>query len=873
MEVLQANLSKINVPNAQSAIYKDECAYTFHTPESDGGLLLDLNSFIGFSPEYALLNFQRTGHAVYLNISKKRVPKKQRAHATDASGAAKVVGLAAVNFFDRDANYEMETSLAIVLLPDYSRIPLPNVDIPMKVQMAVDAVMALEAAGRKEEVNSLLLTNESVESKYAKDLLQLENGVKIPHSGWKCEQCDKTKNLWLNLTDGAILCGRQIKGSALSGNGHALEHYNATGFPLVVKLGTITPDGQADVYSYAVDENDSVLDPYLEQHLLHWGIDLKELKKTEKTVAELEAELQLTYEWSKIMESDAQLVPLYGPGHTGIINLGNTCYMNSVMQVLFTIPEFIQRYHENAIHFFKNPKRDAIPDDFHCQLAKFARGLMSGEHSKPPTTEEIAEEQRRTEKMRNDAERAKAEPGWIPEVDPLDFPTHSERGIRPLMFKTLVGRGHPEFSTNRQQDSLEFFTHLLELIARNEHARGDVDVAGLPTPDPTSVFRFSGETRFECGITGQVGYKNSIQPYVTVPVPLANASNASEVAAYEAARAEAEKVSKEAADAIPVVLPRFTLSQCLDSLFATEAVEDWYSPAANQKTIAYKSFKFQTFPQYLALQIAKFKADASWVPKKIQMALEVPDLLDLEAFRGKGLLPSETALPDAPAEPASAGSNTSSGASASEPLWDESVVASLVEMGIPAVRAQRASHFNPGAGLDIAMDWVFSHGEDADIDEPVKPKAQNVAAPANPAPNASSDTPGENLIAQVMDMGFGRTLAIKALKNTGNDVARAVDWLFSHPDDDGSEDPIAQKSSDSVAEAAPALNPAQLKDGPGKYQLFAFVSHMGSSTMSGHYVCHILKDGKWVSFNDEKVAESLHPPREMAYLYFYKRIE
>lgn len=36
-----------------------------------------MNSFIGFSPEYALLNFKRTGHAAYLNITKKRVPKKQ----------------------------------------------------------------------------------------------------------------------------------------------------------------------------------------------------------------------------------------------------------------------------------------------------------------------------------------------------------------------------------------------------------------------------------------------------------------------------------------------------------------------------------------------------------------------------------------------------------------------------------------------------------------------------------------------------------------------------------------------------------------------------------------------------------------------------
>ena len=32
------------------------------------------------------------------------------------------------------------------------------------------------------------------------------------------------------------------------------------------------------------------------------------------------------------------------------------------------------------------------------------------------------------------------------------------------------------------------------------------------------------------------------------------------------------------------------------------------------------------------------------------------------------------------------------------------------------------------------------------------------------------------------------------------------------------------------------------------YELFAFISHMGTSTMSGHYVCHIKKEGRWVFF-------------------------
>lgn len=46
----------------------------------------------------------------------------------------------------------------------------------------------------------------------------------------------------MNLTDGKVLCGRRyFDGSG--GNNHALLHFQETGYPLAVKLGTITPDG------------------------------------------------------------------------------------------------------------------------------------------------------------------------------------------------------------------------------------------------------------------------------------------------------------------------------------------------------------------------------------------------------------------------------------------------------------------------------------------------------------------------------------------------------------------------------------------------------------------------------------------------------
>ena len=60
-------------------------------------------------------------------------------------------------------------------------------------------------------------------------------------SGWKCQKCEMKENLWLNLSDGAVLCGKWFFDGS-GGNGHALDHFKDTDFPLAVKLDNLTPD-------------------------------------------------------------------------------------------------------------------------------------------------------------------------------------------------------------------------------------------------------------------------------------------------------------------------------------------------------------------------------------------------------------------------------------------------------------------------------------------------------------------------------------------------------------------------------------------------------------------------------------------------------
>ena len=111
-----------------------------------------------------------------------------------------------------------------------------------------------------------------------------------------------------------------------------------------------------------------VEDPYLVKHLAHWGINVGQLEKTEKSMIELELDLnQRIGEWGILCESGSQLKPIAGPGYTGMKNLGNTCYLNSVMQVLFTIPDFVRRFVDGSKAIFDSFPSDPA-NDFNVQM-------------------------------------------------------------------------------------------------------------------------------------------------------------------------------------------------------------------------------------------------------------------------------------------------------------------------------------------------------------------------------------------------------------------------------------------------------------------------------------------------------------------------
>ena len=617
--------------------------------------------------------------------------------------------------------------------------------------------------------------------------------------------CDLKENLWLCLTCGNLACGRaQFGGSG--GNSHGLAHADATSHPVAVKLGSITPEGTADIYCYQC--NEERIDTELAAHLAHWGINIAEREKTEKSLTELQIEQNLKWDFSMTTEDGQELKPLFGRGFTGLKNLGNSCYMASTLQCLFSLPAFQQRYflpHEPP------PSGVQPADDLETQLRKVADGLLSGVYSKPDTDVEASEHS--------------------PEIP-------HQKGLAPAMLKHLVGKGHEEFSTMRQQDAFELLLHLLKLITRSHHP--------APLQDPVQSFRFIMEQRLQCRACNKVRYREDEQDNIAIPVPARRLPHED---------AEMEKDEKPKDEFEPV-----TLQECLDIFTSAEQVE-LTCPGCGSKDGFTKQSLFKTFPSTLAVNARRFEL-INWVPTKLDIPVIVGDgTFSMDKYLSKGHQPHEETLPEV--GEASAGPRF---------VPNETALAQLEGMGFPRVRCEKALHATGNSDAETAMNWLFGHMEDPDIDTPLNLGESSAAA------SASTSGASQESIDALGAMGISAPQARKALKETGGDVNRALDWVFSHPDDQGD---FGEETAPAAAAGEGQKATAGSAELPANFQLSSIVCHKGASIHAGHYVAFIRKEipgegseKQWVLFNDEKVVKAVDVDemKRFAYMYFFERV-
>mmetsp|Transcript_1729 Transcript_1729/g.5222 ORF Transcript_1729/g.5222 Transcript_1729/m.5222 type:complete len:830 (+) Transcript_1729:24-2513(+) len=825
-EQIREAASAAKVPTVSDRVLKSECLFSFDTPLSDDGLFTSLSTFTSVGKDYLALHSEKTRSKLYLRTKVTRIRKAEDENG-DNDGAPKAEATSGGVKLNNTADlYDDNVEHSIVCMPEGVSVPYPDDKLPEMVSLSASGIISAVDSNKIAEIGSAEWTETRPVSKYAENLPRVENDIKIspdPKS-WKCQDSGMTENLWLNLSTGYIGSGRK-NWDGTGGTGAALKHYEETGrqYPLCVKLGTITPQG-ADVFSYAPDENDMVEDPYLADHLARWGINMQKMEKTDKTMAEMEVELNESFEFKHILENDKTLQPITGPGLVGLENLGNSCYMNSVLQMLFTTAEFNSKYAQRAEHIFNTAPANA-QDDLPTQMAKVGVGIAGDRYLDKSITDK-------------DQEGIQLRP-------------------RPQMFKTLVGKNHPEFSTGRQQDAMDFFQYLMELLTRAERVAGDRlysrgDKAENRSED---LFRFQIEERLEDNQSGNVKYTSRTENVLSLVIPTEAAENIEVVREYEEREKKRAKLKEEGeleiADEEEPVKLRIPFSACLNSFVAPREIADFTSPVTNEKGAATQIVRFKSFPQYLVVQMMRFTFAEDWTPKKLDVLVDVPERISLEKFRGSGLQEGETVMPE------------SKGQESNAIVPDAAIVSQLMAMGFSENGSKRAAIATSNANAEVSMEWVLQHMNDPDFNDPIP----------TDIPAQQQDEVNAEHIQNLQSMGFSTKQAKAALVATTGDIERAADWLFSRMDDIDTAvaEVLREKEQPKTSE-----NPdgkSDVNDGPGEYELAGIVSHIGKHTQVGHYVAHMKKDGKWVLFNDEKVAVSAKPPKDLGYLYLFKRVE
>lgn len=599
---------------------------------------------------------------------------------------------------------------------------------------------------------------------------------------WACQVCGSTDGVWVCFACGHVGCGRRATSPQLGG-GHARHHHFAAGGDHNVCIDTVS---QAR-HCQACDGWTAGDPPWMEEVC--------------NMISAAEARPPCTSPADRVAASPKEAPTAVPPGRTGLANLGNTCYMNSVVQALSNTAGFRA--------FFRDYVRASAP----VQL-----GSIEIRKQDTPKWKATAEAAGRTAEL----QLCSAMHGLLRVLWSGVWRSASPHELVQAVW-THVGA---QFASRRQHDAQEFLIFLLNRLS-DELSAADRMAASVETLSPVDSFELSAHAP---------GGSAPASPSSSAAVPEAEQAGSSSATGADSLPRTNFLHELYGVDTVQTVtcggcggvfrrpersfglqlsLPpderpgQLRLEDCLDHLTATEALEGecaFYCDVCQAHREARRCVKVGNAPQALILLLSRTRWDLTTGQSKDGRRVAFPTHLSLSPWMTAPSGPREaarTADPSPPSSPAACTAapsaqpvSTPSATTARPPCSPGGSPARSPSTRLPAsppprgqtTGASRADGSRPFCSLDAGSDSMHAAVDDGTL----RADGAGGGAAAPPAPSA----------------------------RVGQTETAVVDGGGS-----ASADTMLDARSDGFSGVAPQCS---------RYVLSSVVCHSGSSTDVGH---------------------------------------
>ncbi|EDV26510.1 uncharacterized protein TRIADDRAFT_22897 [Trichoplax adhaerens] len=383
---------------------------------------------------------------------------------------------------------------------------------------------------------------------------------------WTCEECETKESPWICLSCGNISCGRYVKG-------HAKKHYED------LNQHCLCLDPAFAVYCYSCDEyiiNDSE-DNKIQKIRDQLQSNLERLNKIDaKRYAKNISSLKIVPSVLFIIVSTSAYQIL------GLKNLGNTCYLNAILQSLSNIDPF-------------------------CRYFKTFRSLTDSD----PRKEKHAHNTRAQGDNVCIVDELRKVLDGLGEISSSSY-------YSPNSFLTAICKLIPRFRGYHQQDAHEFMRYLLDRL-HTELGRMRAPYYGnkqVSNTIVTTLFRGSLLNEVNCLVCDINSRKTDSFLDLSLDIP-------------------SEFISRRNKSIGDNDISICKLTDCLSSFTELEKLEDselYYCSSCTKKQLSTKQLRIKTLPRVLCLHLKRFRW-SSCIRKKLDIYVEFPMIgLDMKPY-------------------------------------------------------------------------------------------------------------------------------------------------------------------------------------------------------------------------------------------------